>query len=163
MSDAASLQNLNDIVVPLPAPWWPLAPGWYVVAAALLILLSWLLYKQWKRWKGNAYRRQALAELSVIRAGGDEGQIRQVPELLKRTALSAWPRQQVAGLSGASWHRFLDDAAGIESFSAGAGEMLDRLAYGGRGGSPLPAAEASKLLDAAENWLKRHRPPAEVA
>ena len=156
-NDSASLQNLNDIVVPPPVPWWPLAPGWYVVAAALLFLLSWLLFRQWQRWRRNTYRRQALAELSSIRAGGDDGQIRRVPELLKRTALSAWPRQQVAGLSGAAWHGFLDDAAGMERFRGSAGEILDRLAYAGRGDDPPDPAEALLLLDAAEAWLKQHR------
>jgi uncharacterized protein YjiS (DUF1127 family) len=160
MNDAASLQNLNDIVVPAPAAWWPLAPGWYVLAAILLALLAWLAFRQWQRWRRNRYRRQALAELSAIRAGGDAGLLRQVPELLKRAALSAWPRDEVAGLSGAAWHRFLDDAAGMERFRGSAGEILDRLAYAGRGDGPPDPAEAVLLLDAAEAWLKQHRLPA---
>ena len=157
MNEAASLQNLNDIVVPEPAAWWPLAPGWYVLAAILLALLAWLALRVWQGWRRNSYRRQALAELSAIRAGGDASSLQQVPELLKRTALSAWPRQQVAGLSGAAWHRFLDDAAGMQRFRGNAGEILDRLAYAGRGDRLPDSSEAALLLDAAEAWLKQHR------
>ena len=35
MNDPGSLQNLNDIVVPGPVAWWPLAPGWYLLLAVL--------------------------------------------------------------------------------------------------------------------------------
>ena len=40
MNDSGSLQNLNDIVIPDPVAWWPPAPGWYVLAAILLIIFT---------------------------------------------------------------------------------------------------------------------------
>ena len=67
MSDAGSLQNLNDIVVPGPVDWWPPAPGWYVLGAIALIVFVVLAVRQWRRWQGNRYRRQAMLELSAIR------------------------------------------------------------------------------------------------
>jgi hypothetical protein len=35
-ADLTSLENLYDIVMPPPIPWWPLAPGWYVVGGVLV-------------------------------------------------------------------------------------------------------------------------------
>lgn len=156
MNDAGSLQNLNDIVVPAPAAWWPLAPGWYVLAGVLLLLGAWWAFRQWSRWKQNRYRRQALSELALIRDGGNESNLREVPVLLKRTAVSAWPRDEVASLSGEAWHRFLDRTAGFSRFCGGAGKTLDQLSYAGRDELNPPAAEIGRLMDAAESWLKHH-------
>ena len=60
MNDAGSLQNLNDIVVPGPVGWWPLAPGWYVLGAIAFIACLVLAFRWWRRWQGNRYRRQAM-------------------------------------------------------------------------------------------------------
>lgn len=155
MNGPGSLQNLNDIVVSGPVPWWPPAPGWYAVAAALVLVAAVFAWRGWRRWRRDAYRRQALAELAAIRGEASAAELQQVPALLKRTALSAWPRPVVAGLSGRDWHRFLDESAGMTEFSGAAGRALDRLAYGGEAGGP----DTERLLDAAESWISRHRNP----
>ena len=64
----------------------------------------------------------------------------------------------MASLSGAAWHRFLDETAGMDSFRAGSGATLDSLAYAGRDQPALPEADVKKAIDAAELWLKSHRP-----
>ena len=89
---------------------------------------------------------------------GEPGRLRDLPILLKRTALAAWPRSEVAALGGRDWARFLDATSGGNGFSAGAGETLERLAYGGGTALPEPH-ELRRLTDAAENWIRRHRPP----
>ena len=159
MSDPASLQNLHDIVVPPPVPWWPPAPGWYAVAAVGCAALVVLAYQSWKRWRRNRYRGEALRELRRLRAATAQADLRQVPVLLKRAALSAWPRSEVAALVGADWHRFLDESAQMDCFSAEVGKTLDRLAYDPGSGS-MPSQETTEAaLDAAERWLKQHRAP----
>jgi len=159
MGDSTNLQNLHDIVVPGPVAWWPPAPGWYVVlafAAAVLLVFSW---KGWRHWRRNRYRGEALRELARIRQGGPAGDLRKAPVLLKRAALSAWPRETVAGLVGSDWYRFLDASADTDRFRSGAGALLDRLAYATDVEPALSEHEAAAVLDAAEVWLKRHRAP----
>ena len=155
-SDPASLQNLNDIVLPAPVAWWPPAPGWYVVAVVLAVLTAWWCIRVFRHWRANAYRRAALRSFAAIKAGGME-QAQELPALLKRTALSAWPREQVAALSGAQWHAFLDGTASIKRFTANAGTLLDRLVYTEGGDSGLTAGEFDQLCEAIACWLKRHR------
>jgi len=159
MSDPASLQNLHDIVVPAPVGWWPPAPGWYVVAVVVLVALLLLAYRARMRWRHNRYRSEALREVRRLRTAGPEADLQQLPVLLKRAALSAWPRSQVAALVGGDWHRFLDESAQLDCFVPEVGEILDRLAHAPASGRSLSTAQARVALDAAELWLKRHRVP----
>lgn len=157
IKDTASLQNLNDIVLPGPVPWWPPAPGWYLLGAVSAMAIAFLLFRWISHRRRNRYRYRALEELASIRQDGSADALQLVPALLKRTALAAWPREQVASLSGADWHRFLDASARTERFCSGAGAALDGLAY--TGASPETAArpECAQVLDAAEYWLKNHK------
>ncbi|MDH3925828.1 MAG: DUF4381 domain-containing protein [Xanthomonadales bacterium] len=156
MNDTASLQNLNDIVAPAAVPWWPLAPGVYMVLLIVAVTMLWFAISAWRRRQRNRYRRQALAALAAIRAGSDES-LFSLPELLKRTALSAWPRNDVASLSGTAWHRFLDETAGMGLFCGGVGELLDQLAYHGERQAEFSKQDQNRLIEAAETWMKRHR------
>jgi len=157
VSDTSSLQNLNDIVVPPDVPWWPLAPGWHILAGFIVLVIVFALYRTLKQRKKNLYRVLAMQELSDIRGQGETADLQLIPELLKRTVLSAWPRRDVAALSGTDWHRFLDRTAATNRFCSGAGEVLDRLAYGGGKGVNAGDAAVDAVIEAAEFWLKRHK------
>ena len=156
MSDPGSLQNLNDITLPAPPGLWPLAPGWYVVIAVLLLVAVIVAFRWLKAWRRDTYRRQALRELAAIRTQG-KAAARQLPVLLKRTALAAWPRQRVAVLSGPEWHVFLDTAAGTDRFVNEAGALLDRLSYAGRGEPGVSDSEFNRVCALAESWIRKHR------
>jgi hypothetical protein len=156
VNDAGSLQNLNDIVLPGAVPWWPPASGWYVVAALLAMAVAVLFVRFRNNRNRNRYRRQALAELAVIRHSQTGDSLQRLPGLLKRAALAAWPRPQVAALSGAAWHRFLDESAETDRFVNGAGATLDRLAYRVNTVPTPSGEELEQVLDAAEFWLKNH-------
>lgn len=152
--DPGSLQNLNDIVMPAAVPWWPPAPGWYVLGAVVLLLAAWLAFRAARRWLGNRYRREALRELQRIRSGS--AAVSQLPALLKRCALSAWPREEVASMTGASWHQFLDTSAAMDRFCKGQGEALDRLSYATSGRHGLSEKQLEAVFSASEAWLRRH-------
>lgn len=158
---SGSLQNLNDIVVPGAVAWWPPAPGWYVLAGVLAVVLAYVLLRRWQRWQRDRYRRLALEELAAIKKEGPVAAMA-LPALLKRTALSAWPREDVAALTGPDWHRFLDKSAGMNQFCSGAGSHLDCLAYGDadRVASEMSGPDFAQLLDATQSWLKNHQAPA---
>ncbi len=137
-------------------PWWPPAPGWYVLATVLAIALAVLSVRGWNARNRNRYRRQALAELALIRQSKTGDSMQRLPGLVKRAALAAWPREQVASLSGTAWHQFLDESAGTDRFGAGAGVTLDWLAYRANTTPAPPDEELTQALDAAEFWLKNH-------
>lgn len=141
------LDELAEPVAPPPVPLTPQTAGWAVLAAMLAVALLALIAWRVRRWRANAYRRAALAELAT--AGEDPAAIALV---LRRTALAAWPRAEVAGLSGEAWLAFLDRSGGQPGFVEGPGRALLDAPY--RSGPPQPG-----LAPLAARWVRRHRAP----
>jgi hypothetical protein len=159
--DPASLQNLNDIVIPASVDWWPLATGWYVVIGVLMIILAWVSYRSLRRWFDNRYRRAALHELQLLAQGiqndaNHDANLRQIPVLLKRTALSAYPRDRVASLSGKDWHDFLNSTLKTPVFSESTTAVLDELSYTSGDLSSVDVQAEEDLLGASKKWLQYH-------
>ena len=97
-SDPASLQYLNDIVVPDRAPWLPAATGWYVLGFLTLAFALWLIGLAIHRWWTRRYRREAIDQLNEIRQSSSTRSVAEtvtaVDQLLKRVALAAWRNQR---------------------------------------------------------------------
>lgn len=145
---ATNLDRMHDIVVPQPIPWWPPAPGWYVVFAVLLCVAMFLAYRVWSRWRENAYRREALRELA-----GATG-VSAISELLRRTALVVAPRPVVAAQVGSSWPQWLEHGAPV-AMSERVRRQLERGPY-----DPSDSAgDVGDLKQYAAEWIKRHPRP----
>ena len=161
--DPASLQNLNDIVLPTTVGWWPLATGWYVLIGFVLIVTAWFSYRTLRRWINNGYRRAALRELQILENRIHEHEerdasLRQLPVLLKRTALSVYPRSQVASLTGQDWFHFLNSTVKKPSFTEPSVSTLNTVSYStGKLGS-IDSQATTALLNACRSWLKHHQP-----
>jgi hypothetical protein len=160
--DPTSLDLLHDIVAPPPAPWWPPAPGWYWVLGFLLCTLLLLLLRALARRQHNRYRREALAEVARLESALGEPTIRsaalmELAEILKRAALTALPREQVADLVGSAWFELLDRMGWTTDFSRGSGALLERTAYDMRAAAALDEPEARELLSTVRRWIVDHR------
>ncbi len=161
--DPASLQNLNDIGMPATISWWPLATGWYALIGFLLIALAWFSYHSLRRWINNRYRRAALLQLQLLEDRVQhpekrDASLRQIPVLLKRTALSVYPRSQVASLSGKDWFRFLNSTQMKPSFTETTASILNTVSYSTGELSTVDSKAATDLIDASRSWLKNHQP-----
>jgi hypothetical protein len=139
MSDPTDLANLRDIVVPPAVSFWPPAPGWWLVGAAGVIAAGFAVAVAVRHWQRNAYRREALRALETAKTS-------EISAILKRAALVAFPREQVASLSGAAWLAFLDRTGG----TAFENTALLALTYGGTGDRDTVVAQARR-------WIERHR------
>jgi len=165
-TNAASLDRLHDIIVPASVPWWPPAPGWYWVLGFVLVLLLVLVFRAFTRWQRNRYRREALAELAreaeALRTPERRAStLLALSELLKRTALTAFPREQVATLTGPEWFAFLDGTAKGSSFSGALGPMLEKAVYDPRSAGALEEQQLHELVQALRRWIKEHKPEIE--
>jgi hypothetical protein len=158
--DPASLAQLHDIVVAAPvAPWWPLAPGWYLLAGLLLLLAGWGLWRMLRRRRARRYRVEALAQLHALcrQAADPHEAVAGILVLLKRTALAAYPRVQVASLNGAAWWRFLDLSGGKTRFAEGLGDLAEEILYARKGADKLSESDLDRLCRAAGQWIRQHR------
>ncbi len=139
------LNQLAEPEQPAPVSMVPQTAGWLVLAILILVLVTYLIFRFWRRWRAAAYRRAAVDELA--QAGDDPAA---VADVLRRTALAAWPRSKVAGLTGGDWLAFLD-ATGDGGFSDGPGRSIVHAPYG-LGARPVPG-----LGEAAKRWVRRHK------
>jgi len=161
-TNSTSLDRLHDIVVPVPAPWWPPAPGWYWVLGFVFILILILAVRGFIRGQHNRYRREALAEFARLEPGlnviGQRGAaLLALSELLKRTALTAFSREAVATLTGARWFDFLDRTATGANFSGGLGMMLENSVYDARTADTLDDRKLQELTAAIRHWIRYHK------
>ncbi|GLS29532.1 protein of unknown function [Mesorhizobium albiziae] len=157
-----ALQHLADISVPPPVSWMPQTWGWAMlalVAAALLIVALW----RWHRRRvSNRYRREALAELTRMERDladntGRAQALEAMPELLKRVALAAWPRDAVASLSGGNWLAFLRQHGGDRSFPEPAARLLDDLEYRSQETRMSVSEDDARMFAAAaRRWIEGH-------
>ena len=125
---------LRDLHLPEMIGWWPLALGWWFLIVLAAAGIGYLLYQSFAKWRRNASRRVALRELARIQAefkhGVDETSLAiELSELLRRTMLAYAPRNEVAGLTGASWLEWLDQGLDGNPFSQGSGQNVDSLPY----------------------------------
>jgi len=113
-SKPPELAQLRDIHLPQPVGWWPLAPGWYVLAILVLLMVFALGYIMRRYYLNGQAKRQALRLLTQYqqqhtRETNSQLTSARVSELLKRVALVYFPRARVASLQGESWLSFLNE------------------------------------------------------
>lgn len=143
--DATSLDRLHDIVLPPDVAWWPLAPGWYALLVLALAVGGGWGWRAWRRRRASAYRRAALRELETLRDAPA------IAELLRRTALAAAPRVEVASRSGPAWAEWLAVRC-PETMPDEVRRHLESGVYRRAGAE----RDFTALRDYAARWITRH-------
>ncbi|QWF72466.1 DUF4381 domain-containing protein [Methylomonas paludis] len=148
---------LRDIHLPEPISWWPPAPGWWLVAILVLILITLAGYL-YRRAQQRIALQTAAKLLLAIRNNPDRDNLETLIALsawLRRVAISTTPRSDVASLSGQDWLAFLDKSFTDAPFSQGVGQCLANAQYRQ---SPPDTVEFAELFSLCERWLKRQKP-----
>lgn len=141
--------ELNAMHLPSAPSWWPVAWGWWAIAAALLcVVVFTLLMVRWKR-KRIAPQKTALRLLNP--------QLSQTPssaiELLRQAALCYFPRDQIAHLTGKEWYNFLDEQLGRPLFVPNE-TVWQQALY-----QKQPVADADALVADCYVWVQDALPP----
>jgi hypothetical protein len=146
--------QLRDIHLPEPVSWWPLAPGWWLVCIATLVMLF-LLWRLWQKHKYNLQQQSlstALNTLSNIENQqdlNDKALIQQLSILLRRTAITRHGRKKIAGLTGEKWLHFLDQQGKTNSFTQGTGRVFKDQPY-----RASVKYDRKRLLQLVKQWIK---------
>lgn len=147
------LDQLHGLREPPPVSMLPATPAWAVLAVVLLCGLA-LLLRLWLRHRrAGAYRRAALAELAGLEPGlaaGGAAALARLDALLRRTALAAFPRAEVAALTGPDWAAFLTRTGGPEV--AAHVPSLAAATFAPR----APDVDGPALARAARHWIRHH-------
>ena len=149
--------ELEDIVLPGNAAWWPLPLGWWLVMLILLGILS-IAVISYRHYRRNQYRRVALQLLQQALNDWQQHQdtslaITTMLSLLKRTAVTAYGRDSGA-LSGNRWLAFLKQQISASQFDQQFEQLVLTEQY-----QTQPQADIPTLYQQCCHWVKRHRSP----
>ena len=149
------LSQLRDIHASPELPWWPPAPGWWVLALLLLLVLAWLTRRAMNNYRVLQRRRHMLAWVDGLQASLDaehhpQAFLSTLNQIFKIVALRAFPERRCAQLSGREWVDFLREQIG-DSADAGALAALATGPY-----EPAPGFDAIELCELTRTWIRRH-------
>jgi len=84
-----SIDQLKELALPAPVSYAPQTWGWWALLAVLVIAAVVLGARRYWQWRRDRYRREALLRLAELqRRSNDLNALRELPELLKRVAIS---------------------------------------------------------------------------
>ena len=149
----ASLDRMHDIIVPDAPGFFPPAPGWYILLLLLLALLFHVTMKAYKRYKAEAYRREALQELTAYHEKSRESALALL-SLAKRTGITAYGREKIAPLLDDAWWDFVEEhseATIDDVFREGVRSMLYDADF------TLTDSMFERLHEVVGVWIKSHR------
>ena len=155
--------HLVEIQPTAEVDWLPQTPGWYLLAAALLLWVGHRGWRHWRRWLRNRYRREALQRLETLARSAKlehvagESSVAAVNEVLKLAAMTASSRQEVAPLSGQAWLSWLDTRTATAVFSDASRYLLATAIYQTADTPPAEHLPISGLIDETRIWLLQHR------
>jgi hypothetical protein len=158
------LHGIEEVVLPELVSWWPHTLGWRLLALGLLLCFGIVLYKAALRWQRNHYRRAALKKLDqIFIAYKDAPQcLNQLSLILKATALHAYPRVEIAQVSGSRWLKTLDSKCKTTQFSSSVGEQLLTITYQPVQNWQLQDVQVDRLFELARTWIKQHKTQQQV-
>ena len=148
---------LRDIHLPEAVSWWPPAPGWWIVLAALVLLgVSIYLYTRFR--KRGQLKRDALNELALIRDRFHQNHnvlllVKALSTLIRRASISFYPRRDTASLTGTAWLQHLDDTSETDAFEKGSGRVLATAPYLPHNGRI--DFDGDELIALCEQWIER--------
>ena len=149
------LSQLRDIHTAAPVGWWPPAPGWWVLALLLLVLLGWLGRRVLARYRVHQRRKQMLGWVDHLNANIDpqrdpQAYLSTLNRIFKLVALRAFPDQHCAVLSGQEWVDFLIE----KTKKTESAETLGVLATGPY--DPAPKFNPDQLSELSRYWIRQH-------
>lgn len=148
--------TFHEIQLPDAISWWPSTPGWTVLGSLAALWLARKLYLNGRRFWQNRYRREALRHLHDLDRVEVHASATALSQLLRAVALHAYPRRDVAALSGADWLAFLDSTAQQPGFDSQLGQLWLQAQYQHPERCQLGQTRLEQLIVLSEQWILTH-------
>ncbi|WP_394246276.1 DUF4381 domain-containing protein [Vibrio profundi] len=142
--------DLSPSLLPDAPSWWPIQWGWWsllgLVLAMMLIIAFYLRHRKKKMAsKKAALKLFTLPTQSLTPSGA--------LEVLRQAALSYYPRERVAQLTGSEWYEFLDSQVTKPIFAHNQ-QTWQQALY-----SEQEHTQAEDLVKDCERWITEALPP----
>jgi hypothetical protein len=149
---------LREMQMPDAIGWWPLAPGWWLLLLFVVCGIAALFFYIRKKLKDP--KRFALREFKIIVERYHSSQdkaalLMECNSLLKRLAITLYPRKKVAHLSGHEWLAFLAGSSAVSM--AELPEIIQAGPY-----QQNVDFDANELMLFCKRWLKAVKGEADV-
>ena len=162
MDNADLLEQLADIHLPPEISFWPLAPGWWVLAVLVLVALIWSTLYSLQKMKQRKICAYALNELDTIHheyldstRRSDEAEnaarllfVNEFNAVIRRVALWHYPNSGIASLAGPPWVDFIREKGN----SSGLTEEISDLITRGRF-MPYCEVDINQLYQFGQQWI----------
>ncbi|APC95219.1 DUF4381 domain-containing protein [Francisella tularensis subsp. novicida] len=150
------LEQLKDIYLPEKvSQWWPLAYGWWLLLAVVILAIIVSLVFLHLRRKAKSYKDCIIDDFreTVEKTYQQKPKevLQDISVYLKRVALQKFPNQPIKTLHGQQWLEFLDTKLKQQSFKTTKANML------GNSYKPveLDRVTLNEIMTVAEQWLRR--------
>ncbi len=142
------LLELRDVIYPVDPGFWPPAIGWWIALVLVILCLIgavYLLHLVYLRLSETSFVKEfdALVQLQPREA------VVELSILMRRIAITSFPRDSVAGLSGEDWLQFLDQSGHTDQFTTGPGRVLVSAPY-----TALTPENLGPLIKICRDWAK---------
>ena len=148
--------QLKDIHLPGSPDLWPLALGWWLLLAIIVLALFWLFSQLKKRNRIRKHRKMLLSTLDVLedklRKDANSETLAEVNVLLRQLAVNYYPRSEIASLTGGDWLHFLDRSGKTHGFSRGAGRILIEAPYQS---GKIQNFNIDEFIPLVRSWVKK--------
>ncbi len=160
-NEPANISNktveLGALLEASPVPFSMDTMGWKILFGILVLLTLGLVYRYYKFYKKNAYRRTAvfnIKQLAKAHHNNDVSLILETMFQLKQTALQTYNRTEVASLKGLEWLRFLDEKGKTTHFSKD--EIIITQALYNNQFDAKSQFSSSAFVQSSIKWIKTH-------
>ncbi|MCC4859044.1 DUF4381 domain-containing protein [Vibrio splendidus] len=150
--------DLSPIITPSAPTWWPLAWGWWAVIITAIALIAIVFFIVKRRQKNQQAKNEALACLRNSQPSNTLSPSA-AQDIVRQAALSYFPRDKVAGLSGDDWLAFLDEQLAKPLFAAKQSQWQQALYQDTALMSDEQKKAQQQLVNDCEIWLRKALPP----
>ncbi|MFV0589952.1 MAG: DUF4381 domain-containing protein [Draconibacterium sp.] len=146
---------LGQLIEPDPVHYSFNTPGWHAVLILLLLVILLIAFFQYRLYRKNAYRREALRQLEQIESSG-KSLVFSINLLLKTMSIQLFGRRTVADLHSASWFSFLSSKLDKQpTLNTQSVEDFTLALYNEQ--FELEENRRKELLAFARLWIQKHK------
>jgi len=150
--------DLSPIITPSAPSWWPLAWGWWAVIITAIVVIALVFFIIKRRQKNQYAKNEALACFRNSQPSNTLSPSA-AQDIVRQAALSYFPRDKVAGLSGDDWLAFLDAQLAKPLFVAKQSQWQQALYQDAALMNDEQKMDQQQLVNDCETWLRKALPP----